>query len=130
MMAAEIVTPSHGLYGKRTPLCFASPRGMECAGEVADTLLLTPLASGREALVNLSLVYYNGHVCTARDAVGKWQGDALLVTLDDPKTCRFRITFSASGATLADDPDLPCRTQICGARGVLDGVTLPLKGAL
>jgi|GEM_PF-5650083 len=128
--ASENNKTMYGLYGKRTQVCFNTPRGIECEGESADTLLITPLALSKYARIDLNLIFHNGHTCIVNNAVGSWQENDLVVELRDLTTCKFRITFSSKSAILHDDKDMPCRRQICGARGNLNGIILPLKGAL
>lgn len=130
LLASEPTIHSYGLYGRRVDVCFKSRARFDCEGETANTLLISPLPSG-DARVDLSLAFTNGHTCHTRDAIGKWQGDRLLVTADTGTgSCNFTIEFSNDGASLLDQSDSPCHQKICGARGWLDGYTLPFRGAL
>lgn len=130
LLASEPVAPSYGLYGQKVDVCFRSEVGFDCEGKAADTLLIAPLPSG-DARVDLSMTFTNAHTCHTRDAIGKWHENRLIVTVDtDTGVCSFTIEFSDSGASLSDKSDSPCHLKICGARGWLDGRTLPFKGAL
>jgi len=130
VQAAEPPAPSYGLYGERTKLCFNMAKGVECTGEAANTLLITPIENKSLALVNLNLIFFNGHTCGVSDAIGEWHDKSILVKLNEPVSCEFRIKISSNSATLEDSSDMPCTSHVCGVRGNLNGVVLPLKGAL
>ncbi|WP_146114598.1 hypothetical protein [Pseudomonas sp. MYb185] len=128
LMACESSSHPYGLYSEKVPVCFSTSAGFECEGEAENRLLIAPAASG-QALVDLDMVFTNGHSCTAENAPGQWAEGHLVVTVDSgTDACEFTISFSGKEATLADDPDTPCRERICGARGMLDGMVLPFKG--
>ncbi|WP_185266432.1 hypothetical protein [Halopseudomonas xiamenensis] len=127
LTACGSAEPPYGLYEKKVPVCFHTPEGFDCEAEASNTLLITPLESG-EARVDLEMVFTNGHACSAAGAVGTWAGERLLVSVGTgADACQFTVRFADQEATLSDDSDAPCRTRICGARGVLEGMVLPFK---
>ena len=129
LAACRPPSPPYGLYEKQVPVCFHTPEGFDCEAEASNRLLIAPLESG-EASVDLGMVFTNGHSCSAEGAVGTWSDDRLLVNVGTgADACQFTVDFSDQGATLSDDPEVPCRTRICGARGVLEGMVLPFKEA-
>ena len=120
----------YGLYSEKVEVCFHSPDGFECEGEAENTVRVAP-ATGGGATVDLDLVFTNGHSCTAREAAGEWLEERLRVTVGSgAEACQFSLDFADESLTISDSADRPCRPAICGARGMLEGMTLPFTAPL
>ena len=129
--AQEVVVPQRvfGLYGKRVPVCFASPRGRECSGRTADVVLVTPVAPKVEALVQIGLTFDGGHSCKLEEGRGEWRAGHLEVTPVGEAQCKVHLFFSNGGVEIRDDRDRPCSRSLCGFVGNLKGF-LPKRGSL
>lgn len=124
--------PSHvfGLYSQRVPVCFNagadSKRKFECEGETANWMLVVPTANDG-VWVEVNLLFHNGHTCEFQGN-GEWRGNHVLVQKYDAEACELRVSFKGGKAILSDDGR--CRATSCGARGSLDGMTLPKRGSM
>jgi len=113
-----------GRYYRQFPNAMVD--GSQYTGE--KIVEIVPVAP-RVAYVRVHLDYYNGHVC-AITGVARAEGNALVYRDPRPtlgKYGRCVLTVRRVGKSLLiDDGELAsCGPRYCGARGTLNGVTLP-----
>jgi hypothetical protein len=132
VMAQQQKPPTHifGLYSKRVPVCFNAPVGsvekFECEGETANWILVVP-AAGKGVLVQINLLFHNGHTCEF-SGNGIWAADHVLVEKHDAEACKMKVYFKGGRARLSADDQ--CRLTTCGARGGYGGIELPKRGSM
>jgi hypothetical protein len=110
-----------GVYANRTVVCFSGET--PCEGPVLDYAMVIPTAD-KQARVDVDLNYSNGHSCHF-EAGASWEDNGLTAIGDSD--CKLRFRFNRNKLTI-EDPDGNCRSY-CGARGTLNDVTLPKRGA-
>lgn len=124
--AALIAGPAQdlaGRYGKHHAIGMVH----EPAIAVDDVVEIVPVAPDA-AYVRLRLHFFNGHICSL-SGVATAEGNALVYRepeeADQPRRCTLRIERAGSELRLSDGGG-SCWSY-CGARGSLDGITLPWR---